>query len=79
MRVTLNGIKRRGLDVWKGRAQWAHRRVLIWSDEHHAWWRPDYCGYTVHVAAAGIYSFADAWTATKHCGTEKRIAFQAVT
>ncbi len=29
---------------------------LIWSNEHVAWWRPNSCGYTVHINAAGRYS-----------------------
>lgn len=28
---------------------------LIWSNEHRAWWRPDRCGYTLHIEAAGRY------------------------
>lgn len=33
---------------------------LIWSNEHRAWWRPNSCGYTVHVRAAGRYSRKEA-------------------
>lgn len=32
------------------------RFVLIWSDEHRAWWRPDGMGYTTKVAEAGLYN-----------------------
>lgn len=28
---------------------------LIWSNEHQAWWRPNSCGYTIYVDAAGRY------------------------
>jgi hypothetical protein len=33
---------------------------LIWSNEHRAWWRPNKCGYTVHLAVAGRYSHDEA-------------------
>ena len=33
---------------------------LIWSNEHVAWWRPDRCGYTAYIDAAGRYSREDA-------------------
>ena len=35
-------------------------KYLIWSHEHGAWWRPNNCGYTVHVIAAGRYSRGEA-------------------
>lgn len=38
----------------------AAERCLIWSNEHRAWWRPNSCGYTTHLAAAGRYSQAEA-------------------
>lgn len=28
---------------------------LIWSIEHHAWWRPNEIGYTDTIAEAGLY------------------------
>lgn len=30
-------------------------RYLIWSNEHRAWWRPNRCGYTIYLEAAGRY------------------------
>lgn len=78
MRVTLNGIKRRGLVNWKARERWVDRLVHIWSDEHGAWWRPNGIGYTMKTAEAGIYPFPDAWDATKKLGPEKRIVFVTV-
>lgn len=77
-RVTLNGIHRRGLANWKGRERWLSKRVSIWSREHHAWWRPNGCGYTTKAEEAGTWSFADAYDTTKHCGPEKKIVYYAV-
>ena len=74
-RVTLTGIQRRGLANWKGREKWLRRSVRIWSAEHRAWWRPERAGYTTLLETAGVYSFADAYDATKHCGPEKRIVY----
>lgn len=31
------------------------RRYLIWSNEHRAFWRADFCGYTSDVRKAGVY------------------------
>ncbi len=75
MKVTLNGIKRRGLTNWKGRENWIGRDVLIWSAEHGAFWRPGAAGYTTKEDEAGVWDFADAYDRTKHCGPEKRIEF----
>lgn len=58
------------------RAKMADHAVLIWSDEHQAWWRPKCQGYTTHRTYAGIYAFEDAWAATRHCGPEKQIVFE---
>jgi len=33
---------------------------LIWSNEHMAWWRPNKCGYTTSIIAAGHYSKEEA-------------------
>lgn len=33
---------------------------LVFSHEHGAYWRPNRCGYTTHVEAAGRYTFAEA-------------------
>ena len=29
---------------------------FIWSIEHNAWWRPNWCGYTDTLRDAGRYS-----------------------
>lgn len=50
--------------------------VLIWSDEHHAWWRPDGCGYTSCRDEAGRYWLSDARKRTAHCRKEKQIFFE---
>lgn len=31
-------------------------KYRIWSFEHNAWWRPNWCDYTPHIELAGIYS-----------------------
>lgn len=72
-RRLLISMQRKGGD--RVRANLAGKRVFIWSAEHVAWWRPERAGYTRHIEAAGVYSFEDAWNATRHCGPEKRIAF----
>lgn len=77
MTITLNGIKRRG-DAWKGYANWSRRKVLIWSQEHCAWWRPKCQGYTDKRDHAGIYFFNDALYITESCGREKKIAFHSI-
>lgn len=73
--VTLKGIKRRGLDGWKGREWWNHQTVYIWSREHCAWWRPNAQGYTNKLEQAWSVDFPTAYDYTKHCGPEKGIVF----
>lgn len=34
--------------------------VLIWSMEHDAWWRPNWRGYTLSRAEAGVYTRREA-------------------
>lgn len=34
--------------------------VKIYSNEHGAWWRPNYCGYTNDITKAGIFDYEDA-------------------
>jgi hypothetical protein len=33
---------------------------LIWSNEHHAWWGPDRCGYPPQPHLAGRYTLTEA-------------------
>jgi hypothetical protein len=78
MRRTLNYILRTG-----GAASPMYRRlrphaVRIWSGEHTAYWRSEGRGYTLDPVEAGCYSFREAFERTKHCGPEKRIAFELV-
>lgn len=39
---------------------------LVWSDEHRAWWRPNKCGYTVKLEAAGHYTRGEALMICAH-------------
>ena len=34
--------------------------VKIYSNEHSAWWRPKYCGYTRNELEAGIFKYEEA-------------------
>jgi hypothetical protein len=53
-----------------------NRIVLIWSDEHRAWWKPTANGYTDDRDEAGRWWLKDAWLQTKHCDPSKRIMFE---
>src|SRR4051812_46871407 len=57
------------------RAKMSGKRVLIYSREHQAFWRPNGCGYVGGRDGAGVYRFEDAWSRTRHCGPEKKIMF----
>lgn len=35
------------------------RLYVIWSLEHSAWWRDNWCGYTRELALAGVYDEDD--------------------
>lgn len=35
--------------------------VLIWSNEHNAWWKPRSRGYTCDRRDAGVYTAKEAW------------------
>jgi hypothetical protein len=49
--------------------------VLIWSGEHHAWWRPGGVGYTEHRYLAGRWFYEAAVKTATGCGPEKKIYF----
>lgn len=51
------------------------RLVRIYSGQWGAYWRPDRSGYT-GFAESGVYTFADAFDASGHCGPEKRIIYE---
>lgn len=35
-------------------------KYVLWSFEHHAWWGPDFVGYTEDLRQAGRYSAEEA-------------------
>lgn len=74
IRITLEHVL--GLDS-RGPFMHAHGddATRIWSDEHQAWWRPNGAGYTLLIEEAGVYTFSDAYHATRHAGPEKKIQF----
>lgn len=51
-------------------------KVLVYSHEHHAWWRAGGSGYTIQRDEAGVYTFAEAWTIAYHCDPSKGIEFE---
>ena len=54
------------------------RRFLIWSHEHHAWWRPAREGYTTDVDAAGQYTAEEAADITlDHFPSGEEVAVRA--
>lgn len=73
--ISLYHIKKVGLTEWRNREWWNRRDVLIWSNEHGAWWRPDAAGYTGNRDEAWKVDFPTAYDHTKHCGPEKAINF----
>jgi hypothetical protein len=76
--VRLAHINKVGFDAWRGRNLWVGRQVMIYSGEHGAWWRPNAEGYTDVRTQAWVVDFGEAYEATKTCGPEKRIKFQAL-
>ena len=76
-RLTLAGIRRTGQGLGSAKCRaFAGREVVIWSDQHGAWWRKDAAGYTDDISQAGVYQFEDAYARTSHCGPEKEISYQ---
>jgi hypothetical protein len=47
-------------DDWLAVVQASEGRLLIWSEEHGAWWKPGRIGYTRSIREAGRYSFDEA-------------------
>ena len=72
--LTQQYVKLRGKEVLLKR----FRYVLIRSQEHGAWWRPDGRGYTTLMDQAGVYTAEEAWQSTGHCGREKQIVYYEV-
>lgn len=47
---------------------------VIWSGEHHAYWKPPRGnGYTGDAFAAGVWPHAEAERMIAHCGPEKKV------
>lgn len=47
---------------------------VIWSGEHHAFWKPPRGnGYTGDAFAAGVWPHAEAERMIAHCGPEKKV------
>jgi hypothetical protein len=76
MRLTLNGINRKGPQQTVAYWLLVGEKVRIWSREHQMYWRPNAQGYTGEPSAAGVYDFEDAYKRTKHCGPEKMIEYR---
>lgn len=34
-------------------------KYRIWSNEHRAWWKDDFCGYTSDINKAGVYGLEE--------------------
>lgn len=43
-------------------------RVLLWSNEHQSWWRPNSQGYSPNIARAGLYDRKEAESIVKSAG-----------
>src|SRR5712691_6450786 len=73
--ISLFHINRVGLSQWKAREWWCRQSVMIWSQEHRAWWRPQALGYTNLKREAWVVNFPTAYDQTKHCSPEKKISY----
>lgn len=49
--------------------------VYIYSGQWRAFWRANASGYTGDLSQSGVYTLADAWRRTSHCGPEKQIYY----
>lgn len=52
--------------------------ALLYSGEHHAWWRPDRAGYTTDIRAAGVYALAEARDIANSSGPDKKVEAQQI-
>jgi hypothetical protein len=75
-RISLEALKED--PSWRDCGKTKCRLVRIFSDEHHAYWRPNGNGYVDDSIGAGIWSLYDAYERTSHCGKEKKIMFHLI-
>lgn len=52
------------------------KKVMIHSGECGLYWRPNRSGYTYLENEAGVYTLADAYDASGHCGRGKCISYK---
>jgi hypothetical protein len=52
--------------------------VLIWSGEHHAYWRPNSAGYCTDGFGAGVYDRVTALQIVAGCDPEKRVSIREI-
>lgn len=74
-RETLERLKR-----WPGlRDKFKGKVVMIYSGEHHGFWRNGLCGYVeIGSPGAATMSLDAAFEVTKHCCPKKKIEFHAL-
>lgn len=70
--VWLTDIKR---DPTQGQSLAGQNVYIISNDGAPCYWKPYFCGYSGCIRKAGIYTFEEAYEATKHCGPEKKVGY----
>lgn len=59
IRHHIRSLARAGLEARKAEES-MREPYLVWSNEHHAWWRPNSQGYAKSIEDAGVYSREEA-------------------